>query len=651
MKPRNRLATISLALLTLFSLLIVRFYQIQIIEGAKWARIAKGQHELLVTLPAKRGRFFGNTQIKKGHPARDTPYVTDVVKFHLYADPMAIKGGFKEEIGLKLSELIAVPSPVINSHLSRKSRSRKLMMWLDPEKKKEIETWWHPFARLNRIPKNAIYFIQDYKRSYPFDKQLGQVLHTVCDERDHKTGEWLPTGGLEMLFDDLLKGKNGKSLLLRSPRHPLDTGIVLEEPVDGADIHLTINPYLQAIAEEGIEEAVIKSGAKGGYAILMDPEDGAILAMAQVPFFRPAEYRTYYNDPSLVNETKVKGITDCLEPGSTLKPLTMSIMLLANEEFKKRGEPPLFDPDEMIRTDRRFFPGRSKELKDVRLHTYLNMDMAIQKSSNVYLSELVVKLIERLGPNWYREKLTSIYGLGEKTGIELPAESPGFIPTPGKKYASGLLQWSGPTPYSLMMGYNLQVNAIQLLRAWSVLANRGHLVQPTLIRKIVKEGEEITPPHPAPRRVLPASVAERIVGSTKYATKPGGSAFRADIYGYTEAGKTSTAEKLDKGGYNKKRHFSCFVGFAPANKPRFVLVVGIDDPVYRYLPGIGRTHYGGKCAAPAFKAIATRALHYLGVAPDDPTGYPKGDPRSDLDEADWMEETRELAKIYKEWNG
>lgn len=133
-------------------------------------------------------------------------------------------------------------------------------------------------------------------------------------------------------------------------------------------------------------------------------------------------------------------------------------------------------------------------------------------------------------------------------------------------------------------------------------------------------------------------------------TKPGGSSSRADIQGYTELGKSSTREKLKGGKYSKRMHMASFLGCAPANNPRFVLMVCIDEPEYRHIPGYGFVHYGGKSAAPVFKKIGQRTLQYLGVAPDDPTGYPKGDPRSDFNRADWMKETRELKKLYDSYN-
>lgn len=134
-------------------------------------------------------------------------------------------------------------------------------------------------------------------------------------------------------------------------------------------------------------------------------------------------------------------------------------------------------------------------------------------------------------------------------------------------------------------------------------------------------------------------------------TKPGGTASKADIYGYTEVGKTGTSEKIVGGVYSKKDHISSFVGFAPAQNSRFVLMVVIDDPQWKYTPGLGKNHHGGNCCAQAFVDIGLKTLQYLGVEPDDPCGYPLGDPRRDEERADCFKEVKALKELYQQWNG
>ena len=136
----------------------------------------------------------------------------------------------------------------------------------------------------------------------------------------------------------------------------------------------------------------------------------------------------------------------------------------------------------------------------------------------------------------------------------------------------------------------------------------------------------------------------------KYVTKPGGAAKKAEIHGFTAGGKTPTTERIKGGVYSKKDHISTFIGFAPAVNPRFVLMIGIDEPAFKYIPGVGGNQYGGNCAAPAFKRIGKRTLEFLGVEPDDPYGHPIGDPRRDPKKADWLKEIKALENLYKAWN-
>jgi len=477
------------------------------------------------------------------------------------------------------------------------------------------------------------------------------VLHTVRDDRDVITNQALPTGGLEYFFDSYLQGKAGKRLLIRSPSRSLESGLLISHPENGADIYLSINPYIQAIAEEEIEHAVKTTRAKSGWAVMMHPTTGEIYALAQYPGFEPACYKKFYNDLELMSSTKIHAVTDCFEPGSTMKPISIAIALLANEELTKQGKPPLFDPVDMMPTSDGMFPGRKTPIHDVVFHRYLNMYLAMQKSSNIYVAKLVQRVIEALGEEWYRAQFENIFGFGSLTGIELPGESPGLLPVPYKKYHDGRLQWSTPTPYSLAIGYNLLVNSIQLMRAFAIIANGGYVVQPTLVKKIIKEGKVIVDhTYKEKRRVLSAEISRQLVYALKSVTKPGGVGTFADIPGYTEAGKTGTTEKIVGGVYSKTHHFSSFVGFAPAYQPHFLLYVAIDDPEYRFLSGLGRIYFGGRCAAPVFKRIMSRTLQFLGIPPDDPYGYPQDDPRSDQTKADWSEQTHTLQELYKQWN-
>lgn len=652
---KKRLLIVSLGLFFLFSLLIVQYFKIQIIDGDKWSEIALSQHEYLLKEPFRRGSFFSNTSVKRGHPEESRTLVHDVTKFHLFVDPLAIPFEKKESVTAALSKLLHLSPEVVRRELDRKSRSRKIMPWLTSEKKDTILNWWSVFAKQEKIVNNALFFVTDYQRSYPYGKLLGQVLHTIRDLKDEKTNQALPTGGLEAFFNLYLQGKEGKRILFRSPLNRYESDEVVEPPEDGADIYLTINHYIQAIMEEELQKGVIAAKAKGGWAIMMEAQTGDILGLAQYPFFYPAQYKEYFNDVDKVELTKVKAITDAFELGSIMKPITMGICLRANEELAKRGEKPLFSPDEKVDVQRAFFPGRgAKPLYDLPRHKALNMYMALQQSSNVYMAELIDRIINRLGSAWYREQLVESFGFGQKTGIELPAEATGMVPRIGKMHPNGALEWSLGTPHSLSFGYNILATSLQMLRAIAVFPNGGYLIEPTLVKKIVK-GDQILfeREHGVKKRILPAHLAYEVVKGMKYSTKPGGTGTRAEIPGFTEAGKTGTAEKIVAGVYSKQKYISSFVGFTPARREEqnpLVLIVSVDEAAPIYLEGGGKNYLGGRCAAPIFREMMRRTIQYLGIPPDDPYGYSPQDPRFDEKRADWMCEVHALKEKYDEWN-
>jgi cell division protein FtsI (penicillin-binding protein 3) len=659
---RKRLVIVAVFLCILFSLLIFRFYFIQIVEGEKWTKMALAQHQTVLIEPFKRGAFYSNTSLTPGHAEDEQPFVIDVPKFHLFIDPDSIPLESRSRMADELFRQIgfnAESSKKMRPEFDRKSRCRKICMWLDRQQRDQIQLWWNAFATKEKIVRNALFFTSDYKRSYPFGTLLGSVLHTVQEEKDPNTFQSLPTGGLEMVLNSYLKGKLGKRLIVRSPRHPLDTGTMLEDPENGADVYLTINHYLQAIAEAELAKGVQEAKAVGGWAVMMDPKNGEILALAQIPPFNPARYADYFNDPKLQELTRVKAVSDCFEPGSIFKPITLAICFKANEELKKQGKKPLFSPEEKIATSNGMFPGRSTPLKDGRVHRFLNMDLGLQKSSNVYMARLIQRVIEKMGDRWYRNALEETFGFGQKTNIELPAENQGLLPTPGKLHPNGKLEWSLPTPYSLAIGHNILINSIQMVRAYAAIANGGTLVQPHIIRKIVRKKVDGTQEiiidrtgalMPQGKQVLDPAVAERIVRGMKFVTKEGGTSKRADVMGYTEAGKSGTSEKVIAGTYSKQHHISSFLGFVPAKNPRFVLLVSLDDPELKYIAGVGKQQHGGVCSAPIFRQISERSLQYLGIEPDDPFGYPPGDPRRNSQKADWTAEVEALKKIYLQWN-
>jgi cell division protein FtsI (penicillin-binding protein 3) len=643
----------------LFAVLVGQFFHIQILERDIWREHAGRQHYFDVVEPFVRGSFYSNLAIKKGHPEIAQKFAFDIKKFHLYIDPDSIPEQYTNEIMTQIKTL-AHPSSheqnLLQAQFDLESRSRKIVSWMDEETKERVMKWWRPFAKKHHMASNALFTVGDTERCHPFGKLAGQVLHTVRAQKDDISQKAYPTGGLELSQDPFLRGSLGRRRLLRSPRHSLETNSVIEAPCDGADVHLTINHCLQAIAEEELERGVRACRARCGWALMMDPFTGEILALAQYPFFYPDNYQSYFNKPDLIEDTKVKAITDANEPGSIMKPVSLAIALKANKIRAANGLPPLFSREEKIDTSHGSFPGRSKPISDTHFHHFLNMYLGIQKSSNIYAATLISRVVKTMGNEWYRNELENTFGFGKKCNIELPSESAGVLPTPGKKHPNGRLEWSVPTPYSLAFGHNIQATSIQMARVFAIFANGGFLVEPTLIRKIEKNGAVLVDNTTWERlerfpRVIDADIVQEVTKAMKFITKRGGTAPAANIWGYTEAGKTGTSEKIVNGTYSKNNHVSTFVGFTPLSHPAFVLLVCMDEPAKFYIPGKGPNEQGGICCAPVFREIGRRSLEYLGIPPDDPYGYPKQDPRFDPDKADWNREVEQLEALNKRWNG
>lgn len=652
-----RILLLFFGLFFLFSLLVVRFFWLQIIENDKWKKRALAQHQLILDEIPKRGVFYASPVIKKGILTSKVPLVVDIPKYHLFADCIAIPPEIRSEFSEQLAKLLPQNNAsFLENEFAKPSRARRLCRWLIGEDKERIEKFWFPYAKKHHLPKNALFFQQDFQRSYPYGSLAGSLLQTIREDKDPKTHRSIPTGGLELYYNDLLEGKKGKRLLFKSPRHPLDSGKLLQKAVDGYDIYLTIDPHIQAIVEEALEEGVKRVNAKGGWAVMIDPSNGKILSLAQYPTFDPSDYKSFYTDPIKKNYAQLQAGTYAFEPGSIFKPLTTAVCLVASEEHHKQTGYYLFDINEKMATSPCMLPGRNKILKDLTHHKYLNFAMALQKSSNVYMGKIAKLAVDAKGPLWYRNELKDIFGIGAKVDLPIPSQTSGLLPMPGKSHKGGRPQWSAGTPYTIAMGYNVMVNGLQIARAYCVFANGGYYVEPYLVEKIsrMEDGKEQIhferPQGTIRKKVLSESITKLITNSIKYTTKTWGTGRRGDIPGYTEAGKTGTTEKVVNGQYSKVHHFSSFVGFAPEKKnPRFVLYIGIDEPETKYIPGVGKNHLGGYAAAPIFKQIGEKTLRYMGVDRDDPLSLLTSR-KKEQGLADWEEETEKLRKLYQEWN-
>jgi cell division protein FtsI (penicillin-binding protein 3) len=348
---------------------------------------------------------------------------------------------------------------------------------------------------------------------------------------------------------------------------------------------LTIDKTLQHIAETALDKAVRRAGAKGGMAMVMDPYSAEVLAMASSPTYDPNRFHKYGPE-----YWRNRAVADSFEPGSVLKVFLLAAALeegvagVSDSVYCENGRYEVYD---------RVFHDTSK-------HGWLTVGEVIKHSSNIGAA----KVGEKLG----RERLYRYlqrFGFGAKSGIDAPGESEGRL----RNYKN----WSGVTLETVSFGQGISVTAVQLATALSAVANGGFLMKPRLVKRIVDPaGRTVYEAAPAiVKRVISEETARKVTRVLTTVTEPDGTGAGAAMDGFSVAGKTGTAQKASArdGGYRDGAYLVSFLGFAPADKPRFVIYVAIDEP-------ISDTASGGKYAAPAFKEIAEEGLSYVGVFSD-----------------------------------
>jgi cell division protein FtsI/penicillin-binding protein 2 len=354
------------------------------------------------------------------------------------------------------------------------------------------------------------------------------------------------------------------------------------EPRDGLNVVLTIDSVIQHVLESALAEAMQKHEPISVTGIAIRPRTGEILAMATLPTFDP-------NNPgaSPADARRNRMITDILEPGSTFKIVVVSGAL-------NDGKVKLSDTFE-CEHGRFAYAGRI--LHDHESYGTLTVEGIITKSSNIGAAKIGIEL----GPQRLYDYIRG-FGFGEKTGIPLLGEVPGFVPVPKNWYKVSLAQ--------IPMGHGVTVTRLQMAMAMSAIANGGVLMRPMLVDRLEdREGNLVAKYSPqSVRRVMSEDAAREMVKALKTVTTSEGTAPKAALEYYDVAGKTGTAQKAGAGGYMPGKYFSSFVGFFPADNPELCISIVLDEPKHGY--------YGGQVAAPAFKQVAELAANYLSIRPD-----------------------------------
>jgi cell division protein FtsI (penicillin-binding protein 3) len=407
---------------------------------------------------------------------------------------------------------------------------------------------------------------REYRRFYPQGEAIAHVLgFTNIDDRGQE--------GLELAFDDWLRGTPGAKRVIRDRRGRIVENVDLVRAAQpGRDLTLSIDRRIQYLAHRELRTAINETGASSGSAVVLDVATGEVLAMVNLPTFNPNAVGTSPRDAH-----RNRAVTDLFEPGSTMKPLTVAAGLEAG----------VITPASMFNTNPGWIANGRYRTTDTHNYGVLDTTGVIRKSSNVGASMIVHRLGDRQFYDFVRR-----FGYGERTSSGFPGESAGVFPAPDR--------WDGTSKQTMSYGYALSVTPLQIAAAYAALGNGGMLNAPSFVK-----GQ-----HGASRRVLDAGIAREVLRMMQTVTEPGGTATQAAILGYHVAGKTGTTRKASAGGYSR-RYIGYFAGLVPVDKPRFSMVVVVNDP-----DPARKGYTGGSVSAPTFRNVMEGALRLMDVSPD-----------------------------------
>jgi len=557
-RRRTRVAAFVCALWLL--LIVGRLVQLQVFGHARAVERVTAQSQQMTVIQAYRGTIFD----RRGRIlARSLPTRT------IYYDPnpqdslsarFEVVRRLQGKLGLSREDLDRIQAQLADN---------APRIWLKRKADRDLA------AQVCSL-RLGIGYEEDSRRFYPLGAQAAHVLGGV---KADGTG----AAGIESKFNSALMGQPGRGFLLRDARLRRYGLEVLEEPQTGRDLTLTLDETIQYIAQSELEKAVAETGASWGTVIVSDPRSGEILAMASAPSYDP---NLYSRTPEAAFNPAVQ---QTIEPGSTFKIVTAAAAL----ETRAVSLSDSFDcSDGSIAV-----PGGA--IRDHKIFGRLDFAGVIIHSSNVG----AVRAGRRLDPDSF-EAMIRAFGFGRRTGIELPGEPEGRLRPAG--------EWSRRSQASLSIGYEIAATPLQMLQAVNVVASRGHLVPPRIVRSV--QGGRPRPAAPESAPVLSPAACERLAGILERVVGEG-TGREAAAEGYQAAGKTGTTQKFDPaaGSYSSRHHIASFVGYVPAENPRLSMVVILDDPK-------AGEHYGGQVAAPVFREIARRALLVVGVPPHRPAG-------------------------------
>lgn len=548
--PRHRLAMVGGTLALCSVALVGRAFDVQVLNNDFYVRQGDARALREIPIPTSRGMITD----RNGEPLAVSTPVESV-----WANPQEL---LKHPDRIpELAAALDVPADYLTRKLAQ--RADKEFMYLqrriNPSQARKILA--------HEIP--GVFSQREFRRFYPQGEALAHVLgFTNIDDAGQE--------GLELAFDEWLRGTPGAKRVIRDGQGRIIENVDLIRPAEpGRDLTLTIDRRIQYLAFRELRNALLEADASSGSVVVLDIATSEVLAMANLPSYNPNDL-----DGDRSDARRNRAVTDVVEPGSTMKPITIAAAL-------SRG---IVTPDTVIDTSPGYMANGRYTINDYRNYGALTVTGVITKSSNVGTA----RLVERL-PDDYFHDFVAGFGYGSKPGSGFPGESSGVLAAPG--------QWSGTSKRTMSYGYGLSATPLQIAMAYAALANGGTLIPPTFVKGERNEGE----------RVLDARVADQVLQMLQTVTEEGGTATGAAILGYHVGGKTGTARKFSPAGGYSDKYIALFAGVVPIENPRFAMVVVVNEPDSSKGYGYG----GGAVAAPVFKSVMAGALRLMDVPPDD----------------------------------
>lgn len=567
-KGDKRLGFVRLAFFFFLLIVAYRLFQIQILSYGTYQALASGQHDILAKLVPERGSIYVEDPINE---SGFYPVAVNKPMSFIYAVPLDIQN--VNDTADKLTKILDMPVEDLQRILDKPG---------DPFEpiKHAVDDKVADEVRSLNLP--GIQIITENIRYYTDGPFMSQVTGFVGYVGDYKQGRY----GVEQHWEKVLAGTPG---VLKSEKDALGQIISVGErdmtpAVNGADVYLTIDKNIQYATCSALEDAVKKHGAVGGSVVIMSPETGEIKAICNVPSFDSNNYGSTKDIGLFLN----KAVTDAYEPGSVFKAFTMAAAL---DKGKVTPDTTYNDTGEV-----RIGPNiiRNSDLKSNGIQT---MTQVLEKSLNTG----VIFAARQVGLTDFRSYVSK-FGFGDMTGVELPQESPGNIKALNSTNEIYLATAS--------FGQGLTVTPIQLVAAYGAIANQGKLMQPHIMKKIVYLDGKVEQAVPRTiRQVISPQVATTLSAMLVNVVE-NGHGKRAGVSGYYVAGKTGTAQVPlpNGGGYAVGKNIGSFVGFAPVDKPKFVMAVRIDEPK--------DVQFAESSAAPLFGELAKYLLNYYRIAPE-----------------------------------